>query len=503
MPVDDEVVRASRGRGRRAEFTAANRSMVEEDRITLTSVGVDIGSSTSQLIFSELEVERVDDRYVTTGRRVLFHSQVVLTPYAGDSEIDGNALGRFVAAQYVRAGMNRRDVDTGALILTGLALQRRNAKAIAEVFAEEAGRLVAVSAGDHLEATMAAHGSGAVDLSASGDQVINIDVGGGTTKVAVCRQGGVAEVMALDVGSRLVVYDEDGVVVRLEDTARELAGRAGVDLRLGRRANPEDLRSIVRLMVDALIGEVAVGAESAASPLLRTAPLARRGEPYRITFTGGVSEYVYSRTEQEFGDLGPLLAQELTARQEELGAPIERTGAGLHATVIGASQYSTQLSGSTIYVAPVNTLPLRNVAVIAPVYRWDEPLSRADVTDAVQHTLKLHDLNEGDEPVAVGVDWRGSATFDRIEAFCLGLMDALTPHIQAGHPVVLVCDSDIGGLLGLHLSEETRLDVPVVSIDGVEVGAFDHIDVGALLPACGAVPVVIKSLVFPRPGEQR
>src|SRR5918912_3225823 len=163
--------------------------MAEEDRIVLTSVGVDIGSSTSHLLFSRLELEREDARYVTTKREVLYQSDILLTPYRGGDTIDQTALGGFIDAQYQAAGLARDQVDTGALILTGVSLLRNNARAIAELFAGEAGRFVAVSAGDNLEATMAAHGSGAVNLSESHGAVMNLDIGGGTTKVVICRDG--------------------------------------------------------------------------------------------------------------------------------------------------------------------------------------------------------------------------------------------------------------------------------------------------------------------------
>src|SRR5919202_3982415 len=169
-------------------FTAPTRDMAEEDRILLTSVGVDIGSSTSHLLFSRLELERQDGRYVTVKREVLYQSDILLTPYTGATTIDGAALGEFVDRQYHAAGLARDQVDTGALILTGVALLRDNARSIAELFAEEAGRFVAVSAGDNLEATMAAHGSGAVRLSDARGAVMNIDIGGGTTKNVILRR---------------------------------------------------------------------------------------------------------------------------------------------------------------------------------------------------------------------------------------------------------------------------------------------------------------------------
>src|SRR6266513_5931566 len=170
-------------------FTAPDRHMADEDNIVLTSVGVDIGSSTSHLLFSRLELERQDTRYVTVRRDVLYQSEILLTPYRGTTTIDQQALKTFIDHQYAQAHLTRDQVDTGALILTGVALLRENARAIAELFAEDAGRFVAVSAGDNLEATMAAHGSGAVQLSESRGGVMNIDIGGGTTKVVNCRDG--------------------------------------------------------------------------------------------------------------------------------------------------------------------------------------------------------------------------------------------------------------------------------------------------------------------------
>jgi len=204
-------------------FTAPGREMAEEDRIVLTSVGVDIGSSTSHLLFSRLELERQDTRYVTVRRDVLYQSEILLTPYRGTTTIDQQALKTFIDRQYAQARLTRDQVDTGALILTGVALLRDNARAIAELFAEEAGRFVAVSAGDNLEATMAAHGSGAVQLCETQRHgVMNLDIGGGTTKVVICRDGHTDELMAMDVGARLVAFDSDGVVTRLEPAARSI-----------------------------------------------------------------------------------------------------------------------------------------------------------------------------------------------------------------------------------------------------------------------------------------
>jgi ethanolamine utilization protein EutA len=232
--------------------------------------------------------------------------------------------------------------------------------------------------------------------------------------------------------------------------------------------------------------------------LVRLEPLGHRGPITEVTFSGGVSEYIYGREAASFGDLGVLLAQEIRARVEGWGPPIERSNEGIRATVVGASQYTTQVSGSTIYVSPMEALPLRNVPVIAPAFALDgDDIDSAAVAEAIRLVIKRLDLDQGDTPVAVFVPWRGSATFQRLDGFCQGVADGLASVLAEGHPLVLAGDGDVGGLMGIHLREEMQFDNAIVSIDGLELKEFDYIDIGAMLPNSGAVPVVIKSLIFP------
>jgi ethanolamine utilization protein EutA len=248
-------------------------------------------------------------------------------------------------------------------------------------------------------------------------------------------------------------------------------------------------------LFEAMRGEVprAGGAE-----LLRLAPLTYRGQVDAVTFSGGVSEYIYGREAQSFGDLGGLLAGEIRRRMQDLGPVLQRPNEGIRATVIGASQYTTQVSGSTIYVSPLETLPLRNVPVIAPTLPLDgEVIDSGAVAEAVRHALMQLDLDRGEVPVAVFVPWSGSATFQRLDAFCRGVADGMSAVLAHGHPLVLAGDGDVGGLIGIHLREEMKIASSIVSIDGLELKEFDFIDIGSILESSGAVPVVIKSLIFP------
>src|ERR1700710_1199317 len=209
--MNDEAV------GGRIFFSSTGRSLVEEDEIVVLSVGVDIGSSTSHLVFSRIVLERLDSRYVVTTRETFYQSDILLTPYSAAEEIDAVALRAFIEHQYQAANIDPDEIDTGALILTGVAVRRRNARKIGELFARQAGKMVAVSAGDNLETVMAAYGSGAGARPARDrTTVMNVDIGGGTSKIAVCADGKVIALTAVDVGARLVCIDAAGKVVRIE-----------------------------------------------------------------------------------------------------------------------------------------------------------------------------------------------------------------------------------------------------------------------------------------------
>ena len=484
--------------GGRIFFSNTGRTFGEEDELCVLSVGVDIGSSTSHLVFSRIVLERLDSRYVVTERESFYQSDILLTPYSAEETIDADALGAFIARQYKDAKIDPDEIDTGALILTGVAVRRRNARRIGELFAAQAGKMVAVSAGDSLETVMAAYGSGAAARSIRNNApVLNVDVGGGTAKIAICAEGKVIDVTALDIGARLIVLDDARRIVRLEEAGRRFGAELGLELAPGIVVDEEQARALAACMADRVFEAIRGGSPRAGgADLLRLDPLSYRGEISDVSFSGGVSEYIYGGDSKAFGDLGPQLAAELRTRLED-GLQLARPDARIRATVIGASQYTMQVSGSTIFVSPLETLPLRNVPVIAPALPLDDEIDAAALAAAIKSALKRLDLGSGESPVALFVPWRGSATFRRLDNFCKGVAAGLEAVLAHGHPIVLAGDGDVGGLIGIHYREEMKHKTPIVSIDGLELKEFDYIDIGAMLDTSGAVPVVIKSLVFP------
>lgn len=486
--------------GGRVFFSNVRRSLEEEDEIRLVSVGVDIGSSTSHLVFSRLVLERVDTRYIVSEREVFHESDVLLTPYADDMTIDATRLGKFIDRQYELAGIDPMSIDTGALILTGVAVRRSNARAIGELFAAQTGKFVSVSAGDGLETTLAAFGSGAAARSLrERNRVMNIDIGGGTSKIAVCEAGEVLEMTAVDVGARILSFDPEGRITRIEEAARRFAAEVGLALAMGEVPDAAKLDQMIERMADRLMEAVQSPALSAdTASLLRLDPLRNERKPDVVTFSGGVSEYIYNRQAQGFGDLGPKLGKAILSRVQAWGPRLERPDEGIRATVVGASQYTIQVSGSTIFVTPLDVLPVRNVPVITPDLPLDdETVDVEGVANAVRIALRRLDLHEGEQAVALCYRWRGSATFRRLDDFVRGVREGLSASLSKSFPLILVGDGDIGGLVGIHCLEEAKMTTPIVSIDGINLKEFDFIDIGAMLETSGAVPVVIKSLVFP------
>ncbi len=475
------------------------------DNVELTTVGVDVGSSTSHLLFARLHLQRLtqslSSRFVVVKREVLHRSPILLTPYRHDTGlIDIDALERFVQRAYAEANLTPGDIDTGAVILTGAALERANARAVAELFASEGGKFVCASAGHNLEGILAAHGSGAVALSHElGGTLLHVDVGGGTTKLGLLRNGEILSTAAIHVGGRLVAFDAEERITRIEPSAALVADSLGIPLEMGGFLHADDRRRLADSLVDILVDYLGKGELSPlGQKFLLTEPLELNGhKPVGLTFSGGVAEYVYGREATRYGDLGPDVAAALRVALDmgRLPAPAVPLAEGIRATVLGASQFSVQLSGNTVHVSDPNVLPLRNLPVVYA--RIESPRPDADaVAQAIRNGFVRLDLTEGEHPAAVALPWRGEPHYVNLRALADGIARAMPRSLAAGFPLVIALDGDIGASLGGILSEELAVTAPMVSIDGLQLVELDYVDVGELLMPANVVPVVVKSLAF-------
>lgn len=476
----------------------------EADNVDLVSVGIDIGSSGTQVVFSRIWLQRLSDnlssRYVVVNREQLYQSPVSLTPYAEGLSIDAHALGHIIDDAYVEAKLEPGDVDTGAVILTGEALRRDNAHSIAHVLAHHGGEFVCTMAGHHIEAMLAAYGSGAAWASNElGQRVLNIDIGGGTTKFAVIQGGRVLETAAIHVGGRLHVYDEGDKLIRLEPAGRALAADTGLDWSLGSPTTEAERDRLATLMADAIVAAVAGPTPpESVRRLFLTDPLADLSGIDGVMFSGGVSEYVYANEERDFGDMGRRLGEKLAAMAAagKLPWPMLPAGSGIRATALGLSEYSVQLSGNTIFASDVDrALPRRNLRVVQPDIALPETIDPTAVAGAIIGHIEKYEFNTG-EPLAYALRWQGLPTYRRIRALAEGIGMALAPAITGHAPIYVVLDGDIGRTLGQILRDELNVTAPLVIADGVQLASFDFIDLGKMRSPSNTVPITIKSLLF-------
>lgn len=482
-----------------AERAAVARAILEPDTLELLTVGIDIGSSTSHLLFARVFLEReahgLSSRFTVVDRRVEWQSPIVLTPFLPDGSIDVHELGHFVRHSYHSAGLTPAAVDSGAVILTGEAIKRSNARAIDELFAAESGKFVCATAGHRLEAVLAAHGSGATRMSRDrGAVVLHVDIGGGTTKLALIDRGEIRSVAAVAVGGRLVARDRYGVWTRVEHSATVVAAEQGFATTPGSLADPTVRRALAERLADIAVDHIA-GAplDATGRALLLTEPLQRSVEPAYLTFSGGVAEYLLGHETAEFGDIARELAASITRRlSSRVPIPVLDAGQRIRATVIGASQFTVQVSGKTIHLGGAAALPVQNVPVVHLGTALPERIDPDTIAAALRRSAQQQDRDPSDV-LALAFAWTGPPSHERLAALGRGIV----AFAGCGHELlVLVIDGDVGQTLGRLLERELGLRRRLISIDGTELSDLDFVDIGEVIDPPGVVPVVIKSLLF-------
>ena len=488
-----------------------------QDHVSLRSVGIDIGSAGTQVVFSRVDLRRLGEdlssRYYVVARETLYQSPVALTPYQSEERIDQSRLGTIIDEAYGAAGLKPDDIDTGVVILTGEALRRENAETIAAVLATEGGDFVCATAGHHMESMLAAYGSGAARVSHDeGKRILNIDIGGGTTKLAILEQGRVTATAAIHIGGRLQVVDEICRIVRLDPAGKFHAREAGFFWNVGDVLTPDYLDRVADSMADLLVAALTRRpVPHAVEHLYLTDPIADLGRIDGVMFSGGVAEYVYGRESRDFGDMGRLLGQALR-RRIDAGAfpwPLLPAGECIRATALGASEYSVQLSGNTSYISnPSVLLPQRNLQVLQPPFVCAETIDSDAFAAAIRSHLVAFDLDAAANDFALALRWQGPPSYERISAFAEGIRRGLEARIAAGKPLFVMLDGDVAQTLGAILREELGVAGEILAIDGVVLWDFDYIDLGRIRLPSHTVPVTIKSLVFnedprgPRPRQR-
>ena len=446
----------------------------------LRSVGLDVGTTTTQMILSELTVENRASGFAVPqleigDRKVIYRGAVHFTPLLSNSRIDGEALRELIGEEYRRAGIAREDMDTGAVIVTGETSRKENAAAVLESLSDLAGDFVVTTAGPDLESVLAAKGAGAVEFSRqTGKRVLHFDIGGGTSNYCLIEDGRITGTGCLNVGGRLLKFDPAGRITYVSPVLEKLCKLKAGDLPSG-----EQVEQVAEQMVGAL--EMAAGLREPtellgvlatkeaenhgiATPVCESA----RNDGVVFSFSGGVADCIEKEHPSlAFGDMGPVLGKAI--RESRLCRGEYRLGdETIRATVIGAGCHSARLSGSTVFYRNVE-FPMKNLPVVT------DPAALARL----------------DGPGVLALPGVENPSYSQV----VSMVEELTAAVPVG-PMLIALEADMAKALGHCLALRVGTDRPILCIDRVGLREGDYLDVGA--PVGPALPVVVKTLVFGR-----
>jgi ethanolamine utilization protein EutA len=474
---------------------------MEINRIELLSVGIDVGTATSHLVFSNLILVRDEMsptlRFNIEERNVIYEGKIIETPFLEDKTIDIDQLTAFFKKEYEHAGIDPADIHTGAVIITGESAKKHNAPQIAEALSKDAGKLVAATAGPNFESLLAAMGSGATARSRDhGKTILSCDIGGGTSNMAISRDGDVLSTSCIAVGGRLLALDSEIRIRQLADPAAKVMQDIGLDYRFGDQMAKEDIGKTASRMAEVLI-EVMTGPakSSLAKKLMMTGDLDFSVPIDEYMFSGGVAEFIYGK-KGRYNDIGSILAKRIRSLIPQLKSPVVEPVNKIRATVIGAGAYSLSVSGSSGFMDDKLALPIRNI----PVLRVDVEqthLSVGHVVSRVNMAFQRHDLVEGLEIVALYFKDPVRVNYPELELFAKSMEAALPNSIAKRMPIILIFEKDIACSVGNVIRRETGMNTNLLSLDELSLNDGDWIDISEPLVGRQVFPVTVKSLVFP------
>jgi len=474
---------------------------MEINEIELLSVGVDVGSSTSHLAFSNLLLKRDETsptrRFHVVGRKVVYEGEIIDTPLEDHQTIDVERLTRFFKDEYSRAGIHQDDVKSGAVIITGETAKKQNAEQIAAALSSDAGKFVAATAGPNFESLIAAMGSGAVDRSKrTAKTILSCDIGGGTSNMAISCNGEVVSTSCISVGGRLLAVDSQGTILRTSDAGKKVMTHLGVHYDVGDVIPEKWLKKITAVLAQTLV-EVMNGpaVSDLAKDLMVTDDLDFSRKIDEYTFSGGVSELLYGCNGYQHNDIGAYLAAEIKELLPGLSGPVIELENKIRATVIGAGAHTLSISGSSGFMDDQLSFPMWNIPVLRVDVEQDK-LSLAHITSEIEKSFKRFDLSEGAETVALYFKDLTHNSYQKLVLFANAIESALANSIGKNIPIILIFQADIACGVGNVIRRETGLKKNLLTLDELDLKDGDWIDIGEPMVENQVFPVTVKALIF-------
>lgn len=456
----------------------------------LLSVGIDIGTTTTQLVISRLTLRNEGaafsvPQFAIAEKEVLYRSAIHFTPLLSDTRIDAAGVREIVEREYAASGFDKQDIQTGAVIITGETARKENAREVLNALSDFAGDFVVATAGPALESVLAGKGSGAQAYSeAQHCAVLNLDIGGGTTNLALFDNGSLKDTGCLNVGGRLMKFSSDGALTYLSPVLRPY-----FNFQIGQRLTEADLQPVVRLLVDILLRTVS--GQGGITDFITDKAVSVTGEPL-LSFSGGVADLIDEKPRPCFayGDLGVLLGRAIYHSPLCEGRFL-RARETIRATVIGAGSHATELSGSTIFYDRVR-FPLKNLPVAA-LTQADEALEPSALAEKIREKTAL--FSPDGAPAVLGLYGLRNPRFSELcklaDGVALGLRDAA----ERGNPLVIAVRADMGKALGQAVGMLLP-EAPLVCLDGVTLPEGSYLDIGAPVAGGQVLPVVVKTLAL-------
>lgn len=476
---------------------------------TLISVGIDVGTTTTQVIFSNITIENMSSgarvpEFKIVGKEIFYKGKIHFTPLRSNTEIDETALKEIIEREYKNAGINPDDIDSGAVIITGETARKENAQNISKVLSGYAGEFVVATAGPDLEGIIAGKGSGAAKLSyENNDIVANFDIGGGTTNIAVFSQGEPIDTTCLDLGGRLLRFDKSGLVEYISPKLADVCKEVNISIEKGKKYPDEVIRKICRYMAEILLEVSGARPRSRLLELTLSPKSTALRLDYkidRVSFTGGVADYIYNNQAEtdlyKFGDIGILLGYEIKAILNEFASKVIMPEETIMATVVGAGTQTMDISGSTISYSQSATLPLKNIPIIE-ITEKEERVNEEELEKTIMAKLQWYCLETQKQKVALFLKGERNVSFEKVTSLSKVIAKVWEEFYPHGEEVIVVIENDMAKVLGQSISRKlSNKQREVVCIDGIKVSSGDYIDIGKPIGNGSVLPVVIKTLVF-------
>jgi ethanolamine utilization protein EutA len=473
----------------------------------MLSVGIDIGTSTTQIVFSRIIIENLASdfsvpRIEIIDKEVIYKSGIYFTPLSSPREINMTAVMDIIIDEYAKAGVKKEDIKTGAVIITGETARKANAVSVVQALSGFAGDFVVATAGPDLESVIAAKGAG-IDVYSKkyGVKAANLDIGGGTSNFAAFNRGVLETTGCLDIGGRLIRVDKAvGRVTYIAPKIKRLLEFNRVALKEGCRADLSLLSQAARLMCEILEMAAGLRPQNECYPVLSTLEgrEIKLPEPVKyLSLSGGVADYFYRNKDEtdvfKYEDIGILLGRAILESVPFKSVTFVEPAETIRATVVGAGSHTMDISGSTIHYSQ-NLLPLKNVPVLK--LNPDEEATEGAIYEAIKRKLEWFSYEGEIQAPAIAFAGSKGLSFSQIEELASGVIDGARSILEHNLPLILVIETDLAKVMGQTIRAKLGRASPIICIDSIRAGNGDFIDIGRPVANGRVVPVVIKTLLF-------